>query len=138
VFYEYLMCFYDMHVSENSYFWSAKKVTNSTRSDLESFVELVGGIASGEQAFTATATDADTEVERVARRSREYAQAVNELVANDGTSMLPLYQSSVVQEASLEGAQIQTLAVLGSELEVPLFEGGLIPTEDGLLWTRPA
>lgn len=41
-FYEYLLCFYNMNVNENSYFWSAKKVTNSTGSDLEAFVEARG------------------------------------------------------------------------------------------------
>ena len=51
VFYEFLVSFYDMHVDENSYFWSAKKVTDSTSSDLESFVSLVGGVSSGETAL---------------------------------------------------------------------------------------
>ena len=46
VFYEYLMCFYDMHVSEDSYYWSAKKVTKDTNPELEAFVDLVGGISS--------------------------------------------------------------------------------------------
>ncbi len=38
VFYEFLMSFYDMHVDEDSYFWSAKKVTGNSHSELESFV----------------------------------------------------------------------------------------------------
>jgi FAD-dependent halogenase len=45
------VAFYAMHVSENSYFWSAKKVTKNTSSELESFVELVGGVSSGEAAL---------------------------------------------------------------------------------------
>jgi halogenation protein CepH len=132
IFYEYLMCFYDMHVSEDSYYWSAKKVTRSTRGDLESFVDLVGGISSGDAAFT----DSQSSIERVSARSREYALAVDALVANRETSMLPVFQSSVVHEATLEGAQIQALAELGPELEAPLFEGGLIPAADGLSWTH--
>jgi halogenation protein CepH len=129
-FYEYLMCFYDMHVSQDSYFWSAKKITNSTKSDVESFVELVGGVSSQDVAFASP----DLAVRHAERRSKEYAAAVGELVANRETSMLPLYRTSIVQKASLEGAQIQTSALLGDEGESPLFDGGLVPTTDGMGW----
>jgi halogenation protein CepH len=50
-FYKFLVTFYDMHADENSYFWSAKKITGDLNSDLESFVNLVGGISSGEVAL---------------------------------------------------------------------------------------
>ena len=30
VFYEFLVAFYDLNVNEDSYFWSAKKVTKNT------------------------------------------------------------------------------------------------------------
>jgi len=124
------MCFYDMHVSQDSYFWSAKKITNSTKSDVESFVELVGGVSSQDVAFASP----DLAVRHAERRSKEYAAAVGELVANRETSMLPLYRTSIVQKASLEGAQIQTSALLGDEGESPLFDGGLVPTTDGMGW----
>src|SRR5512146_1786052 len=78
VFYEFLVSFYDMHVDESSYFWSAKKVTDSTSSDLESFVSLVGGISSGETAL----------VDRYKRRSSEFASAVDALVAGNEQSMV--------------------------------------------------
>jgi halogenation protein CepH len=138
VFYEYLMCFYEMNVNENSYFWSAKKVTNSTKSELESFVELIGGVASGEAALT----DADAVVQRFQNRSAEYSGAVDELVASNEQSMLPIFKSSVVQQATMEGTQVQTqAALLGSEFsrtESPLFEDGLVPSADGLFWSVPA
>jgi halogenation protein CepH len=47
-FYRFLMSFYAKHVSERSYFWEAKKMTGSTLDEMEAFVELVGGAASGE------------------------------------------------------------------------------------------
>ncbi len=47
IFYEFLLSFYDMNSSQGSYFWKAKKVTESSSSELAAFVELVGGIASG-------------------------------------------------------------------------------------------
>ena len=132
-FYEYLMCFYDMHVDENSYFWSAKKITNSTSSDLEAFVTLVAGGFSDDAGLT----DAATLLERFKSRSDEYASAVDELVANDEQSMLPIFSSGVVEDATGESAKIQTLAAHGAgrRRESPLFEDGLIPSADGMFWS---
>jgi FAD-dependent halogenase len=134
-FYEYLMCFYDMHVDENSYFWSAKKVTKSTSSDLEAFVDLVGGVASGEAALAR----ADTLVRRFQRRFKEYVNAVDELVASNEQSMLPIFQASVVREATVESAQIQAMAMLGADTqrESRLFENGLVASADGFFWSVP-
>jgi FAD-dependent halogenase len=135
VFYEFLVSFYDMHVDENSYFWSAKKVTDSTSSDLESFVSLVGGVSSGETALgTAEALAA-----RYKSRSAEFAGAVDELVANNEQSMVPLIRSSVVKHAMQEGAKEQTRVLLGQDAgpESPLFDGGLVPSADGLAWSAP-
>jgi FAD-dependent halogenase len=133
VFYEFLVAFYDMHVSENSYFWSAKKVTKNTSSELESFVELLGGVSSGEAALAG----ADLLAERYKARSSEFAQGVDSLVANREQSMLPLFKSTVVRQVMQEGAQVQARALLGegAEAETPLFENGLIPSPDGLLWS---
>jgi FAD-dependent halogenase len=132
-FYEYLMCFYDMHVDENSYFWSAKKITNSTSSDLEAFVTLVAGGFSGDTVLT----DAATLVDRFRDRSKEYASAVDEVVANNEQSMLPIFSSAVVQDTTLESAKIQSLAALGGNTprESPLFEDGLVPSADGMFWS---
>jgi halogenation protein CepH len=132
VFYEFLVSFYDMHVDENSYFWSAKKVTASTTSDLESFVSLVGGVSSGESSLsTAELT------ERYKSRSSEFARAVDELVANNEQNMVPLINSNVVKHAMKEGAKEQARVLLGQDAEpdMPLFEGGLVPSKDGLSWS---
>jgi len=50
VFYEFLTSFYEMNVNEESYFRLAKKVTNNEHTELESFVDLAGGMSSGEGA----------------------------------------------------------------------------------------
>jgi halogenation protein CepH len=130
VFYEFLVSFYDMHVDENSYFWSAKKVTDSTSTDLESFVSLVGGVSSGETAL----------VDRYKARSGEFSSAVDELIANKEQSMVPLMKSAVVKHAMQEGAKEQVLVVLGQDAapQEPLFEGGLVASEDSLSWSFPA
>lgn len=54
--------------------------------------------------------------------------------------MLPLFESTLVAEAGVEGAQIQSLALLGTEMgrELPLFDDGLIPSADGMFWSASA
>jgi FAD-dependent halogenase len=136
VFYEFLVSFYDMHVDENSYFWSAKKVTDSTSPDLESFVSLVGGVSSGEAALATT----EALAQRYKSRSSEFAAAVDQLIANKEQSMVPLIRSSIVKHAMQEGAREQARVLLGQDaaLETPLFEGGLVASPDGLGWSLPA
>ncbi len=135
VFYEFLVSFYDMHVSENSYFWSAKKVTKNTHSELESFVDLVGGVSSGEGALA----DAEGVAQRFKARSSEFAAAVDQLGRNKEESMVPLFKSSVVRQAMQEGAQVQTHALLGedAEGEAPLYADGLVASPDGMFWSVP-
>jgi halogenation protein CepH len=136
VYYEFLVAFYDLNVNEDSYFWSAKKVTKNTNSDLQSFVELVGGVSSGE----ATLATAESSADHYKRRSSEFASAVDQLVANKEQSMLPVIKSSIVSSAMQEGAKEQARVLLGQDTgpETPLFDGGLIPSPDGLGWSLPA
>jgi len=135
VFYEFLMSFYDMHVDENSYFWSAKKVTNNQHSELEAFVDLVGGVSSADFG----AHDAESLTQRFKTRSVEFANAVDKMAADDEGSMVPLFKSSIVRQAMKEGAAIQTGVLLGADrgTEVPMFPGGLVPSEDGMFWRVP-
>jgi halogenation protein CepH len=129
VFYEFLVSFYDVHEDEDSYFWSARKVTDSASSDLESFVSLVGGVSSGETALT----------DRYKIQSSEFAGAVDQLIANKEQSMVPLMKSSIVKHAMQEGAKEQARVLLGQDIEpeIPLFEGGLVSSADGLSWSLP-
>jgi FAD-dependent halogenase len=132
VFYEFLTSFYDMHASEDSYFWTARKVTAARAGgDLQAFVELVGGVSSGETALAGPEAAA-----RLRAGSAEFSAAVGAVAADTEGSMLPLLGSAVVRQAMAEGAQVQTRAVLGAALgpEQPLFPGGLVPSPDGLLW----
>jgi halogenation protein CepH len=136
VYYEFLVAFYDLNVNEDSYFWSAKKVTDSTNPDLQSFVELVGGVSSGE-AMLATA---ESSPEHYKRRSSEFAGAVDKLVANKEQNMVPIIKSSIVKSAMQEGAKEQARVMLGQDAgpETPVFDGGLIASPDGLSWSLPA
>jgi FAD-dependent halogenase len=133
VFYEFLMSFYDINVSETSYFWSAKKIARNSHSELESFVDLVGGISSDEAALAR----AEPLAQRFQERSAELIAAVDKLVADKEQSMLPLVKSSIVRAAMQESAQVQAQAQLGedAEAEAPLFENGLVPSADGMFWS---
>jgi len=130
VFYEFLVSFYDMHVDEDSYFWSAKKVTDGTTTDMESFVTLVGGVSSGETALA----------DRYKNRSSEFAAAVDKLRENKEQSMVPLMRSTIVRQAMQEGAKEQARVMLGQDVDpdIPLFDGGLVASPDGLGWSLPA
>ena len=135
VYYEFGVAFYDMHVSESSYFWSAKKVTKNTSSELESFVDLVGGVSSGEAALV----EAEPLVKRFKDRSTEFATAVDSQVAGKEQSMVPLFKSAIIRQAMHEGTQVQARALLGerAKAEHPLFENGLVPSGDGFFWSVP-
>jgi FAD-dependent halogenase len=134
VFYEFLTSFYDMHADESSYFWAARKVTNNSRSELEAFVDLVGGVSSGENALTST----EAVAQRFKAGSDEFATAVDHLARDKEGNMVPLFKSSIVRKAMQEGAQVQTRAILGDELgaESPLFANGLTPSPDGVFWVQ--
>jgi FAD-dependent halogenase len=132
VFYEFLVSFYQMHHDENSYFWQAKKITQNARPELESFVDLVGGVSSGESALG----DSEALAKRLQTQSEQFATAVDSIAGTDADSWGPLLNSPVVHDAMIEGSKVQMHAMLGSdaEQEPPLFEGGLIPSPDGMLW----
>ncbi|WP_307835424.1 tryptophan 7-halogenase [Streptomyces adelaidensis] len=135
LFYEFLVSFYDMHQDERSYFWKARKVTHVGATELEAFVELVGGLASGDASLaepgqpgarlTAAATDLDAVVGR--------------LPDSDGRRN-PLYESAAFRQTFHEASVMQERGVYGGPLEdeSPLRPGGLVPSDDGLSWLDPA
>ncbi|WP_217214595.1 tryptophan 7-halogenase [Streptomyces sp. AC550_RSS872] len=135
VFYEFLMSFYDMHRVEGSYFWEAKKLTRNSSSEMESFVNLVGGVSSGEAALT----DAESVAARLHAQTEEFAAAVEAISGDGNDNWAPLLGASVAREAMTESSKMQMHVALGedAEEELPLFEGGLIPSLDGLSWVAP-
>ncbi|QTD96746.1 tryptophan 7-halogenase [Streptomyces cyanogenus] len=137
LFYEFLISFYDLHHDEQSYFWSAKKLTSAGASDAEAFVELVGGAASGDAALTAV-----TAGRRLASAADQLAQAVDSVRGQGGGDVdkpAPLLKAPIIGEVMQEGAQVQARAALGDDLgdEKPLFVDGLVPSGDGMTWKIP-
>ncbi|SOJ55234.1 Putative FAD-dependent oxidoreductase LodB [Mycobacterium simulans] len=136
VFYEFLLTFYEMYHNEASYFWRAKKVTQKDGPELEAFIELVGGVSSGDAGLS----DPEALAEHFQSQSAELAGAVDNLTRSSSAGMLPLFQSSivrrVVQAMAEGGAQVQMQAHLGAarQQDVPLFPGGLVSSHDGMFW----
>jgi halogenation protein CepH len=132
VFYEFLVSFYELHHDENSYFWQAKKVTGNNRPELEAFVELIGGVSSGESALTG----AEDLTNRLQANTADFTTAVDALVANNSEDMVPLMKTPVIRGVMHEGSQMQMRALLGEDAEpdTPLFPGGLVSSSDGMFW----
>jgi halogenation protein CepH len=134
LFYEFLVSFYDMHQDERSYFWKARKVTNVGATELEAFVELVGGLASGDAAFGGLGEAGA----RLTAASSELDTAVGRLPDSDGLRN-PLFESAAIRQVFQEGAVLQERGVFGGPLEeeTPVRPGGLVASEDGLTWVDP-
>ncbi|PZS15292.1 MAG: tryptophan halogenase [Pseudonocardiales bacterium] len=134
LFYEFLVSFYDMHHDQQSYFWEAKKITNCRGNELRAFVELVGGIVSGD----ASLVSSDAAVARLTTASAEFETAVQSL--NDsGDLRNPIFEAKSIGAVLREGANLQGRAMFGEpiEPEAPLFTGGLVASKDGMHWTEP-
>lgn len=134
LFYEFLVSFYDMHQDERSYFWKARKLTNVGATELEAFVELVGGLASGDASLTGPGAAGA----RLAAASSDFDRAVGRLPGSDGLRN-PLLESATVRQVFQEGAIMQERGVFGGPLEEeqPVRAGGLVASEDGLAWVDP-
>jgi halogenation protein CepH len=149
VFYEFLMSCYDIHVSETSYFWQAKKISRNSHSEMQAFVELVGGVSSGDSVLT----DADALAGRLRMQSRGLSAVSDHLVKNGGGSLMPHNQPEKARQAMRQVANtcagswsqfqarslLEADAMLGDEAqsEVPLFAGGLVTSPDGMFWSVP-
>ncbi|MEW2064924.1 MULTISPECIES: tryptophan 7-halogenase [unclassified Streptomyces] len=132
-FYEFLVGFYDMHHSEDSYFWQARKISNTADSDLESFVELIGGVSSDEFADAARAR------QRFSEASNEMA-GMTHTAAGDADGPHGALPGRVVGRLMEQGAALQARALLGDEAgaERPVRQGGLAASTDGLGWVPHA
>jgi halogenation protein CepH len=134
VFYEYLMSFYAMNADTESYFWQAKQVTGSSRPELEAFVELVGGISSGD--FDLGQRGGEAMAQRVSTESMGLANAVQQIADSRSDSVAPLLEAPVYRQAMQESEKVLARAQFGAifDTERPLLASGLISSADGLLW----
>ncbi|HWS54857.1 MAG TPA: tryptophan 7-halogenase [Pyrinomonadaceae bacterium] len=129
-FYEFLTSFYDMHQREDSYFWRARKILRDGASSEEAFVTLVAGV-SNLQRDEELLVDS-VQVERIKEKLRQLEDAEDDAAAPYFASEKGSFLDALVEEAT----QLQTQASAGVKRgeEQPLFDGGLIPSADGLRW----
>lgn len=131
-FYDFLTSFYDMHQHEDSYFWKARKILRTDESIQEAFVTLVAG---GSSMLDEDLLVDNTNIDRI-KGELEQLENVDEDAAPYFSDEKEAFLDVLVEEAT----QIQTQASVGSKraAEKPLFEGGLIPSADGLRWRELA
>jgi FAD-dependent halogenase len=137
VFYKFLASFYDMEQEEQSYFWEARKVINSDDSNLDAFIQLVGGVStSGEPLFGSveefkSSTEALGSSIQTAVESSPDKDAAGQKFMSRSDEMNTLWQETrqVRKQASIRAGKLRN--------EKPLFEGGLIPSGDGFHWVAP-
>lgn len=132
IFYEFLISFYDMHQDEKSYFWSAKRVTDAPASEAEAFIDLVGGLISGDAALV----DSSSLDARWTAAAADLSGAVGKLAAGDDRRN-PLFESTVIRETFAEGGRLQEQALYGEVLDAadPPASGALVSSRDGLGWS---
>jgi FAD-dependent halogenase len=133
VFYEYLMSFYAMNADKESYFWKAKEITRSSYPELEAFVDLVGGISSGD--FELGEGSAEATAHRLSAESVKLGRAVQQMADSGSGSVFPLLEVPVFRTAMRENEKVLKPGA-AAENDRPLLPGGLIPSGDGLLWVR--
>ncbi|WP_316781424.1 tryptophan 7-halogenase [Streptomyces sasae] len=131
VFYEFLIAFYDMERNEDSYFWSAKKITRVDVDEAAAFAELAGGVASGDTGVLAAGGPGA----RWTSAAAELEGAVGRLASADDRTN-PLLGTRVVTETFRTGNALQEQALYGGPLDdrTPPVIGRLTATEDGLSW----
>ena len=127
-FYEFLTSFYDMHQSEDSYFWNARKILKTGRSTQEAFVSLVAGVSNLRDEELMVESE---QIEKI-KEELEQLQNSNQTAAPYYSAEKEAFLDTLVEEAT--HMQIQAhVGAMGDE-EQPLFAGGLIPSADGLRW----
>jgi FAD-dependent halogenase len=129
-FYDFLVAFYDIDQDLETYYWNARKVTNSEERGNEAFIRLVAGVAgSGERLFT-NAAEFMSEREEIGKSV--FPETPDEGIgrARDGRG------ARFMTNFTAELAQMQLQAALKKVplYQQPLFEGGLIPSRDGFHW----
>ncbi|MFF8731643.1 tryptophan 7-halogenase [Streptomyces sp. NPDC015171] len=134
VFYDFLVAFYDMERNEDSYFWSAKKVTRFDGDEAAAFAELAAGMASGD----ASVLGAAQHTTRWSTAAAELDEAVDKLAAGAG-HINPLLTAPIVRDTFRTGNDLQEQALYGGPLDGPdpADPDEWAVAEDGLSWVAP-
>jgi halogenation protein CepH len=136
-FYQFLIAFYDMSMDEQSYFWTARKITNTDEKANEAFIRLVAGISTSGESLYSSAEEFFHVREGVGMLFNSFSEGKS----HDPAVLARLKERNVDPIGFMEGfneeiMQVQLQAMLGERraAESPLFTGGLVPSPDGFHW----
>jgi FAD-dependent halogenase len=143
-FYQFLVAFYDMDKDMDSYFWSARKVLNTEERANDAFIRLVSGASfSGEPLFSNAAEFFQAHVGVGELFRTAYEEAENpiddrnfDISKFDITKFNP---KDFIRDFRRGIVSLIRQANTGTHRhEAPVFDGGLVPSLDGLSWMEPA
>ncbi|HEV2738176.1 MAG TPA: tryptophan 7-halogenase [Candidatus Elarobacter sp.] len=132
-FYDFLVAFYNLEQDLPSYFWQAKRITNSSELEQQAFIDLVGGVGGNDERLFDTATFFQ-EREHLSETLFPAASSAYGHAERDGK------RGAFFLELTSEITQMQLQAMFGGKrpADRPLFADGLVPERDGLHWAEPA
>jgi halogenation protein CepH len=143
-FYQFLIAFYDMDKDMDSYFWSARKVLNTEERANDAFIRLVSGASfTGEPLFSNAAEFFQAHVGVGDLFRTAYEEAANpiddknfDIGKFDITKFNP---KDFIRDFRRGIVSLIRQANTGTHRrEAPVFDGGLVPSLDGLSWMEPA
>ena len=118
--YGFLVSFYDVHQDEDSYFWRARKILDTTERANEAFVRLISGFSTAESTIFETAARVSAHMKEFERSgSREALCRIEELGRPNPRAL-------------------QTAGGSETPPERPRWPGGLVTSRDGFYWTDPS
>jgi FAD-dependent halogenase len=137
-FYQFLVAFYDTNRDEDSYFWEARRVLNSEERTNEAFLRLVSGISGTDQSIVlnlAEFLDDSQKFHSLFEGQKGTYLSRPEVV---GSSSPGSNGDDPIDDLLAEITHVQTLGTGTAHrtAHTPLFPGGLVPSRDGLRWTR--
>lgn len=125
-----LAVLYDMNNHEDSYFWTSRRITRTRASDLVSFLNLVGGVSSGDAWLRSSA--------RTATKLSEASQLLDRL-GHGADAEDVVGESEVLQDIWQQRTQLAHAMRSGCFAErEPMLADGLLATSDGVHWIEPS
>jgi halogenation protein CepH len=127
VWYDFLVAFFDMQQDWDDYFWTARRLLNTTETANEAFIDLIAGAGTAPDEFFAQ------------RRGlgEEFAAMVPALADTDEGPQSASANGSPSTRLNDERVR-ESRELIGGAADVPLFGDGLVASADGLRWAYPA
>jgi len=142
-FYQFLIAFYDMDKDMDSYFWSARKVLNTEERANDAFIRLVSGTSfTGEPLFSDAAEFFQAHAGMGDLFRNAYEEAANPI--DDGGFDTTRFDTAKFNPKDFIRDFRKGIAGLIRQAntetrkrEAPIFDGGLVPSANGLSWMEP-